>query len=175
MKIIAYVDRPARDVHDIRTADIVRRVDGRAIVSFEVGWLATLAHNLSVAGFGALMFRAGDTFGFHMGGDGSSDSLEQCTCQWSPGGGEPYRPRSRCEHDNDDYDYDDHSDCECTGANPLGLLDDIDPVALPWRPAGTHDSPCIGCGKVFVWGEPVCDYEEGAVHANGCPESELPS
>ena len=56
--------------------------------------LATLAHNLAVAAFGAAMFKAGDNYGFHMGSDES-----QCTCQWAPGRGEPYRGATRCEQD----------------------------------------------------------------------------
>lgn len=92
----------------------------------------TLARNLSVAGFGALMFKAGDTYGFHMGGDGSYDSnAEQCTCQWRPGTGEPYRPRSRCEHDNDDYEYDEPE-------VELDDLDEYDPPAV----AGPNGCTC---------------------------------
>lgn len=62
-------------------------------------WIATLVHNLAVAGFGALMFHAGDNFGFHMGADES-----QCTCQWAPGRGGPYRAPSWCEQDAADDD-----------------------------------------------------------------------
>ena len=65
-------------------------------------WVWTLVHNLAVAGFGATMFRAGDNHGFHMGADEM-----QCTCQWSPGYGDPYKGATRCEQDEfyeDDFD-----------------------------------------------------------------------
>lgn len=71
------------------------------------GWC--LAHNLAVAGFGALMWRSGDNHGFHMGSDES-----QCTCQWAPGRGEQYRPSSRCEqeeyYDEPEVELDDFDD-----------------------------------------------------------------
>lgn len=34
---------------DLHAADVIERVDGRAIVRFEIGWIATLAHNLAIA------------------------------------------------------------------------------------------------------------------------------
>lgn len=45
----------------------------------------------------------------------------------------------------------------------------------PPRAAGHHDGCCIGCGRELWAGELVRDYEEGAVHANGCPEKDPPS
>lgn len=85
-------------------------------------WMLTLAHNLSVAGFGALMFKAGDNHGFHMGADES-----QCTCQWAPGRGEPYRPSSRCEQEDDSED-DQRAGCvlgeRCLAADPFHTSDE---------------------------------------------------
>lgn len=82
----------------------------------------TLAHNLSVAGFGALMWRSGDNHGFHMGADES-----QCTCQWAPGRGEPYRPSSRCEQEDDSED-DQRAGCvlgeRCLAADPFHTSDE---------------------------------------------------
>lgn len=34
---------------------------------------------------------------------------------------------------------------------------------------------CIGCGKKIHAGDWVRSYEEGRVHADGCPESERPA
>lgn len=82
---------------------LVEEVPTRRIARPPAEWMLTLAHNLAVAGFGALMFRAGDNFGFHMGSDET-----QCTCQWSPGVEEPYRSASLCEQDDryeDDEDF----------------------------------------------------------------------
>jgi hypothetical protein len=62
MKIIAYLERPARDLADIRTADVVKRVDGRCILGFEVGWLATLVHNIAVAGAMCRAFTLGSKY-----------------------------------------------------------------------------------------------------------------
>lgn len=56
--------------------------------------LFILAHNLAVIGALFASFRAGDNFGFHMGADES-----QCTCQWAPSRGVPYRGMSRCEQE----------------------------------------------------------------------------
>jgi hypothetical protein len=125
MKIVAFLERPARDVADIRSADVVKRVNGRCVLGFEVGWLATLVHNLSVAAFGAAMFRAGDNFGFHMGEDQS-----QCECQWTPGRGEPYRGARRCESDCDDYDYDYSSDADGPNGCTCGFNGDCN---CPYR------------------------------------------
>jgi hypothetical protein len=56
--------------------------------------MRTLGENLRVIGALFASFRAGDNFGFHMGADET-----QCTCQWSPGSGEPYRQPNRCEQE----------------------------------------------------------------------------
>ena len=66
----------------------------------EGAWAELLAANLAVAGGLCAAFRAGDNFGFHMGAD-----EWQCTCQWSPGCGEPYRGWTRCEQDEIAADY----------------------------------------------------------------------
>lgn len=53
----------------------------------------------------------------------------------------------------------------------LGKYDDPPP---PARVAVLSDV-CIGCGKKIHAGEMVRDYEEGRVHADGCPEEDKPS
>ena len=123
MKLVAYFERPASVDPDefsreVFSADRVWRDHGAnaVIVGWEVGWSATLAHNLAVAGFGAAMFRAGDNFGFHMGEDSS-----QCTCQWSPGRGVPYVGSQRCEHERYDDDFYDQE------PDDPDELDDYDP------------------------------------------------
>lgn len=120
MKLRAMFWKLFEPCDEILYVDAMERRDGRSWAGYDVSALATLAHNLALAGFGAAMFRAGDNHGFHMGEDSS-----QCTCQWSPNvDGEPYEGSTRCEFEDDGLD--DHSDCECTGADPLGLLDDVD-------------------------------------------------
>lgn len=84
-------------------------VDGRItrrIARLPADWMITLAHNLAIGCALVASFRAGDNFGFHMGSD--RDGLGQCTCQWSPGYGEPYRGASRCVEDDEYDDRDDH-------------------------------------------------------------------
>lgn len=46
-------------------------------------------------------------------------------------------------------------------------------ATLPPPPAfpATYASSCIGCGHGIRVGDPVRSYEEGYVHAHGCPES----
>ena len=109
------------------------RCDGTGETVREVTWIATLAHNLAVAGFGALMFKAGDNFAWHMAGD----DFSQCTCQWEPGRGEPYRPSSRCEQEGEDEDYDDRYGPEraCSCGPCFRDADDI-------------GFPCDSCGGI---------------------------
>lgn len=67
-------------------------------------WMIIGVRNLAVVGGLFASFRAGDNFGFHMGAEESS----QCTCQWSPGYGVPYKGATRCEQDElDDREYND--------------------------------------------------------------------
>jgi len=88
-------DAPARE------EESRRREAPRAIEEMlrRTTWEWCLGHNLAVAGFGFAAFRAGDHFGFHMGKDDS-----QCTCQWTPGRGVPYRGATPCEYEPDDED-----------------------------------------------------------------------
>lgn len=74
-----------------------------------------LASNLEIAGALCASFRAGDNFGFHMGSDES-----QCTCQWAPGHGTPYKGWTRCEQDPFDEieDYEDRSGYGLDGDEP---------------------------------------------------------
>ena len=103
MKLVAWFERPASSDPDefsreAFSADRIWRDHGTntVIVGWEVGWQATLAHNLATIGGLFAAFRAGDNFGFHMGEDQG-----QCTCQWSPGRGVPYVGVTRCEHDDE--------------------------------------------------------------------------
>lgn len=80
-------------------------------------WMLTLAHNLSVVGFGELMFEAGGNFASHMGFDDCP-----CECQWAPGRGELYRRPSPCEQDDwgDEHERDDCPFCNfgCAECDP---------------------------------------------------------
>ena len=51
----------------------------------------------------------------------------------------------------------------------VGECDDPPP---PARSAGHYDGCCIGCGRQLWAGELVREYEEGCVHADGCPGQE---
>ncbi len=80
MKITAYLERPAssdpaaRD-RELWQADRIRRLNGRVMVAIEVGWLATLAHNLAI---GAALCRA-----FRLGREWQAEYL---TASWNGGG-----------------------------------------------------------------------------------------
>lgn len=90
--------------------------EGSGIGWFDRSRLFTLAHNLAVVGALFASFRAGDNFGFHMGSDET-----QCTCQWSPGRGEPYRGSTRCEQDafyDDDWQDLEHELAELADEDP---------------------------------------------------------
>lgn len=79
--------------------------------------MRVLGENLRIAAFGAVMFKAGDNFGFHMG----SDDFSQCTCQWSPGRGEPYRKSNRCEQEEIYDERNDYPDDDDAGEWPDNL------------------------------------------------------
>lgn len=123
--------KPAESIDEVRRADASRRVDGRTLVAIDISPLGTLAHNLSIVGALFASFRAGDSFGFHMGADES-----QCTCQWSPGHGEPYRGLTRCEQD-EVYDPDDP--LGCCARHTWG-----DELHDPWCDGGQDNPPTPG-------------------------------
>jgi hypothetical protein len=63
--------------------------------ALERAWAGRLGRNMAVVGALFAAFRAGDNFGFHMGSDET-----QCTCQWSPCSGLPYRGSTVCEQEH---------------------------------------------------------------------------
>lgn len=91
-----------------------------------------LGENLKIGGALCASFRAGDNFGFHMG----SDDMMQCTCQWSPGCGEPFCMSRRCEQD-ELYESDELDDpAGYCGCGPILVEPD------------SYGYPCDTCGGI---------------------------
>lgn len=113
---------------------------GSGVRCFDVTWIARLVNNLAIGAALFLSFRAGDNFGFHMG---SESDIHQCTCQWSPGDGEPYIGATRCriEEERDEIDEDDEDD-----DNPA-----------EWPDAGVAPAEaitkCPACNGIDLWAQ----------------------